>query len=60
MTMPRWFGGPMMRPGFGRRGLWWMWWGFGIFAIFLLFARIALLLLPLVLLGALLYAFLKH
>ncbi|WP_297504920.1 hypothetical protein [Thermococcus sp.] len=58
--MPRGFGGPMMRPVFGRRGFWWMWWGFGILAVFILFARIALLLLPFVLLGALLYALLKR
>lgn len=63
MKMPRGFGGPIMRgPMFGRRrwGFGWMWWGFGIFAIFFIFARLVFLLLPLLLVGALLYALLKR
>ncbi|WP_238516352.1 MULTISPECIES: hypothetical protein [Thermococcus] len=52
----------MRGPMFGRRrwGFGWMWWGFGIFAIFFIFARLVFLLLPLLLVGALLYALLKR
>ncbi|WP_054841635.1 hypothetical protein [Thermococcus peptonophilus] len=59
--MPRGFG-PMIGPMHGRRGFGWGgWWGgLGIFGILFLMARFALLLLPLLLFGAIIYALLRR
>ena len=57
--MPRGYG-PMFGPMHGRRGFGWGWWGLGIFGFLLLFAKLAFLLLPLLVIGLILYALLRR
>ncbi len=59
MSMPRGFGGPVIRgPFLGRRGFGWWW--LGPLAFIFIFARIALLALPVIVLTLMLYALVRE